>query len=172
MLLVGLSLYFICISYFLAFHNISYRYTEQSNEAYPKVWKMVTIKASHTVVPNQPTPKGRLWLSNSDQTARPAHTPNLYIYKAKHHIIEYDIEKMIDSLSIILVYYYPVAGRLSVTESGSGNGGNGCGWCRFCRRIFFFAHDDGLRRCWIWFRKGESDLIQDSRVDFLNLYCN
>ncbi|KAH1239472.1 Spermidine hydroxycinnamoyl transferase [Glycine max] len=79
---------------------------------------MATIKASHTVVPNQPTPKGRLWLSNSDQTARPAHTPNLYIYKAKHNIIEYDIEKMIDSLSIILVYYYPVAGRLSVTESG------------------------------------------------------
>ncbi|KAG4920935.1 hypothetical protein AAZX31_18G099500 [Glycine max] len=79
---------------------------------------MVTIKASHTVAPNQPTPQGRLWLSNSDQTARPAHTPNLYIYKAKHNIIEYDIEKMIDSLSKVLVYYYPVAGRLSVTESG------------------------------------------------------
>ncbi|KAG4935585.1 hypothetical protein AAZX31_18G099600 [Glycine max] len=78
---------------------------------------MVTIKTSHTVVPNQPTPKGRLWLSNSDNSTRPAHTPVIYIYKAQLNI-EYDIERMRDSLSKVLVYYYPVAGRLSLAESG------------------------------------------------------
>ncbi|KAG5138354.1 hypothetical protein JHK82_023085 [Glycine max] len=78
---------------------------------------MATIKASHTVVPNQPTPKGRLWLSNSDNSTRKAHSPVIYIYKAKHNI-EYNIERMKESLSKTLVYFYPVAGRLSLSESG------------------------------------------------------
>ncbi|XP_057431143.1 hydroxycinnamoyl-CoA:piscidic acid hydroxycinnamoyltransferase-like [Lotus japonicus] len=77
---------------------------------------MVTITASHTVLPNQPTPQCRLWLSDMDQVVRQSHTPLLYIYKAKH---DHDcIERMKESLSKILVHYYPIAGRLSFTENG------------------------------------------------------
>ncbi|KAK7305046.1 hypothetical protein VNO77_42945 [Canavalia gladiata] len=77
---------------------------------------MVTIKASYTVVPNQPTPRGRLWLSNYDHYARPGHTPLLSIYKAKHNYKD-AIEKMRHSLSKILVHFYPIAGRLRLTQS-------------------------------------------------------
>ncbi|KAK7316730.1 hypothetical protein RJT34_00403 [Clitoria ternatea] len=78
---------------------------------------MVTIKASYTVIPNQPTPKGRLWLSGSDQFTRPGHTPLVYIYKPKQNH-EYSMERMMNTLSKILVHYYPIAGRLSLSKNG------------------------------------------------------
>ncbi|KAG4377428.1 hypothetical protein AAZX31_18G107300 [Glycine max] len=80
--------------------------------------KMVTIKASYTVLPNEPTPEGLLWLSDIDQVARLRHTPTIYIFHAKHN---HDtlIERMRNSLSKILVHYYPIAGRLRRIE-GSG----------------------------------------------------
>ncbi|KAK7305049.1 hypothetical protein VNO77_42948 [Canavalia gladiata] len=77
---------------------------------------MVTIVASHNVVPNEPTPNGPLWLSDSDQTVRLGHTPTIYIYKAKHN--QDTIERMRNSLGKILVHYYPMAGRLRLAESG------------------------------------------------------
>lgn len=75
---------------------------------------MVTIKASHNVIPNQPTPQGRYWLSDADQIKRGGHAPTFYIYKTR----QYDIERMCNSLSKILVHYYPVAGRLCLEENG------------------------------------------------------
>ncbi|XP_061364404.1 spermidine hydroxycinnamoyl transferase-like [Gastrolobium bilobum] len=73
---------------------------------------MVTNIGSYTVIPNQPTPKGRLWLSDSDLAEHsPAYTPSIYVYKPKHNHHDV-IERMRTSLSDILVYYYPVAGRL------------------------------------------------------------
>ncbi|KAG5001937.1 hypothetical protein AAZX31_08G301300 [Glycine max] len=77
---------------------------------------VVTIVASHCVVPNQETPKVRLWLSDSDQVVRLGHTPTIYVYKAKHNTKT--IERMKTSLGKILVYYYPVAGRLNLSDSG------------------------------------------------------
>ncbi|CAJ1964467.1 unnamed protein product [Sphenostylis stenocarpa] len=77
---------------------------------------MVTIVASHRIFPNQETPKGRLWLSDSDQVGRSGHTPNIYVYEAKHN--DETIERLRNSLGEILVHYYPVAGRLSLAESG------------------------------------------------------
>jgi shikimate O-hydroxycinnamoyltransferase len=47
--------------------------------------KMVTITSSHTVIPEEPTPQGRLWLSDIDQVVRLRHTPTLYIYKPKQN---------------------------------------------------------------------------------------
>ncbi|XP_027930874.1 spermidine hydroxycinnamoyl transferase-like [Vigna unguiculata] len=72
---------------------------------------MVTIKGSYTVVPNEPTPEGFQWLSEPDQVAPNSHTPTLYVYNAKHN---HDalVEHIRNSLSKILCYYYPVAGRL------------------------------------------------------------
>ncbi|XP_027341329.1 spermidine hydroxycinnamoyl transferase-like [Abrus precatorius] len=78
---------------------------------------MATIKASYTIIPNEPTPNGRLWLSDYDHYTRPGHTPLIYIYRAKH-IHKNAIERMRSSLSKILVHYYPIAGRLSLTQSG------------------------------------------------------
>ncbi|KAI4307568.1 hypothetical protein L6164_030739 [Bauhinia variegata] len=78
---------------------------------------MVTITSSYTVIPSEATPKGPLWLSEADQLLSPwTHTPTLYIYKAsqKHMVFE----KMRDSLSKILVHYYPLAGRLRWIEGG------------------------------------------------------
>ncbi|KOM52202.1 hypothetical protein LR48_Vigan09g086100 [Vigna angularis] len=76
---------------------------------------MVTIKASYTVVPNQPTPEGFQWLSDPDQVARQSHTPTIYVYHAKHNHNAL-IERIRNSLSKILCYYYPVAGRLRKLE--------------------------------------------------------
>ncbi|XP_057429024.1 hydroxycinnamoyl-CoA:piscidic acid hydroxycinnamoyltransferase-like [Lotus japonicus] len=76
---------------------------------------MVTITASHTVLPNQSTPHCHLWLSDVDQMMCHHYTHYLYIYKAKHD--QNFIEKMKNSLSKILVHYYPVAGRLRFTEN-------------------------------------------------------
>ncbi|XP_061364403.1 spermidine hydroxycinnamoyl transferase-like [Gastrolobium bilobum] len=75
---------------------------------------MVTITASHTVIPNQSTPKTRLWLSDNDHVVRLGHTPIIYVYKAKHN--HEAIERMRTSLTEILVHYYPVGGRLSWIE--------------------------------------------------------
>ncbi|XP_020205467.1 spermidine hydroxycinnamoyl transferase [Cajanus cajan] len=77
---------------------------------------MLTIVASYCVVPNEETPETRLRLSDYDQVVRLGHTPTIYVYKAKHN--HNTTEKMRKSLSKILVFYYPIAGRLSLTESG------------------------------------------------------
>ncbi|KAI4356001.1 hypothetical protein L6164_000055 [Bauhinia variegata] len=77
---------------------------------------MVRIKSNHTILPSEPTPKGRLWLSKCDQLIHPrTYTPTIYIYKPQHrnHTTSCSvIERMRDSLSKTLVHYYPLAGRL------------------------------------------------------------
>jgi shikimate O-hydroxycinnamoyltransferase len=78
---------------------------------------MAAIKASYTVTPNESTPKGRFWLSDLDQVrilVRVSHSPLLYIYKPKQNT-ENAIETLKNSLSKILVRYYPMAGRLYYT---------------------------------------------------------
>ncbi|KAJ1441392.1 Transferase [Sesbania bispinosa] len=77
---------------------------------------MVTITASYTIIPNESTPQGRLWLSDIDQVIRMRHTLTIYIYKAKHN--PDFIERLRNSLSKILVHYYPIAGRVCWTEGG------------------------------------------------------
>ncbi|PNX85349.1 hydroxycinnamoyl-coenzyme A shikimate/quinate hydroxycinnamoyltransferase, partial [Trifolium pratense] len=81
--------------------------------------EMVTITASHTVIPEEPTPQGRFWLSDIDQVVRLRHTPTLYIYKPKQNQENKTIvETLKSSLSKILVHYYPIAGRLCYIEGG------------------------------------------------------
>lgn len=78
---------------------------------------MVTIIASHTVIPEEATPQGCLWLSDIDQVVKLRHTQTIYIYKSKQNT-EKAIETLKNSLSKILVYYYPVAGRYCYKEGG------------------------------------------------------
>lgn len=77
---------------------------------------MVTITSCFTVIPNESTPNGSLWLSDNDQVVRLSHASTIYIYKANPKIGA--IERMRDSLSKMLVHYYPVAGRLRWKEGG------------------------------------------------------
>jgi len=79
---------------------------------------MVTITASHIVIPEESTPQGRLWLSDIDQVVRVFHTNSIYIYKPEKNI-ENAIETLKNSLSKTLVHYYPVAGRYFCTEGGN-----------------------------------------------------
>ncbi|KAK7247120.1 hypothetical protein RIF29_41997 [Crotalaria pallida] len=77
---------------------------------------MVTITSSYTIVPNEPTPNGRLGLSSNDQVVRLTHASTIYVYKTNPSLEL--IERMRDSLHKILVHYYPVAGRLRWTKGG------------------------------------------------------
>ncbi|XP_058768646.1 hydroxycinnamoyl-CoA:piscidic acid hydroxycinnamoyltransferase-like [Vicia villosa] len=79
---------------------------------------MVTIKASYTVTPNEATPNGYLWLSDLDQVVRLSHTPLVFIYKPKQNQKNRIIETLKNSLSKVLVYYYPIAGRYCYTKGG------------------------------------------------------
>ncbi|PNX94954.1 omega-hydroxypalmitate O-feruloyl transferase-like protein [Trifolium pratense] len=69
------------------------------------------------VLPAEPTKKGLYFLSNLDQNiAYPVRT--IYCYKSSSKGNE-DVAKVIkDSLSKILVHYYPMAGRLTISSEG------------------------------------------------------
>ncbi|XP_058752445.1 hydroxycinnamoyl-CoA:piscidic acid hydroxycinnamoyltransferase-like [Vicia villosa] len=79
---------------------------------------MVTIKASYTVIPEESTPEGRLWLCDKDQVACHRHIPTIYIYKPKQNH-ENAIHTLKNTLSKILVHYYPIAGRLCYADEAS-----------------------------------------------------
>ncbi|XP_050878118.1 spermidine hydroxycinnamoyl transferase-like, partial [Lathyrus oleraceus] len=70
-----------------------------------------------TVLIDEPTPNGYLWLSDLDQVVRLSHLPLVLIYKPKQNP-ENVIETLKNSLSKILVHYYPIAGRYSYTKGG------------------------------------------------------
>lgn len=78
---------------------------------------MITIVASYNVTPNQPTPSDPIWLSDSDQIGHLRHVNTIYAYKSRPNNT-IDIERMKNSLSKILVPYYPIAGRLKLTKNG------------------------------------------------------
>ncbi|KAI4356000.1 hypothetical protein L6164_000054 [Bauhinia variegata] len=83
----------------------------------------VCIKSSYTVTPIHPTPNDPLWLSEFDQLYHPAisFVSTVYVYKPNQNqstIFSNATEIMRDSLSKILVHYYPVAGRLRGIDGG------------------------------------------------------
>ncbi|MED6133051.1 hypothetical protein PIB30_024730 [Stylosanthes scabra] len=84
---------------------------------------MVTIKASYVVTPKEETPKGPFCLSECDQFCHRNHTLSVYIYNPKHNNnnnINFNelVQRMRESLSQILVHYYPLCGRLNSIQGG------------------------------------------------------
>ncbi|KAK7315417.1 hypothetical protein VNO77_33963 [Canavalia gladiata] len=79
---------------------------------------MTTIIASYTVIPSEATPKRRLSMSESDDVVRWTHATTIYIYKGNHNDKNFIIKSLSDSLSKILVHYYPLAGRLNWIGGG------------------------------------------------------
>ncbi|KAJ7949109.1 Shikimate O-hydroxycinnamoyl transferase [Quillaja saponaria] len=80
---------------------------------------MVTITSSCIIIPSEPTPDGLMGLSDFDQIQGVKHGPSsLFLYKQNHSSSTIaDITKRLkDSLSKILVPYYPLAGRLCRIE--------------------------------------------------------
>ncbi|XP_074304062.1 spermidine hydroxycinnamoyl transferase-like [Silene latifolia] len=82
----------------------------------------VTLKATHVVLPAEPTREGILPLSDLDQVGVISHTSVLYFYDRPSHEDWVDplknkvINTLKDSLSRVLVPFYPLAGRLSWIE--------------------------------------------------------
>ncbi|GAU50843.1 hypothetical protein TSUD_76110 [Trifolium subterraneum] len=69
------------------------------------------------VLPAEPTKKGLYYLSNLDQNiAYPVRT--IYCYKSSSKGNENVAQVIKDSLSKILVHYYPMAGRLTISSEG------------------------------------------------------
>ncbi|XP_057418990.1 spermidine hydroxycinnamoyl transferase-like [Lotus japonicus] len=79
----------------------------------------ITFKGSYTVKPIEPTWYGRLALSEWGQTGVITHVPTIYFYRPSR-----DSSTMAttlrDSLSRVLVPFYPLAGRLQWTDENDG----------------------------------------------------
>ncbi|KAK7315423.1 hypothetical protein VNO77_33970 [Canavalia gladiata] len=79
---------------------------------------MTRIITCYTITPSEATPKRRLSMSESDDIVRWTHFPCIYIYKGNHNTKRFMIKSLSDSLSKILVHYYPLAGRLNWIGGG------------------------------------------------------
>ncbi|CAL5341196.1 unnamed protein product [Camellia sinensis] len=82
---------------------------------------VVSLRGSCLVKPAKPTQNGCLPLSEWDQIGIITHVPNIYFYKPPKEWLTptYKIIKTLrDSLSLALVHFYPLAGRLSSIGGG------------------------------------------------------
>ncbi|CAA3002534.1 spermidine hydroxycinnamoyl transferase-like [Olea europaea subsp. europaea] len=80
---------------------------------------MVTFKATHIVKPAEPTPEEILYLNACDQIKDITHTPTIYFYRNNDKLDNGDaIGVLKDSLSKVLVLFYPLAGRLKWSGEG------------------------------------------------------
>ncbi|EOA24073.1 hypothetical protein CARUB_v10017301mg [Capsella rubella] len=78
---------------------------------------VVTRKSSELVPPVSETPKGFYYLSNLDQNIAII-VKTLYYYKSGSRTNQESYNVIKKSLSEVLVHYYPVAGRLTISPEG------------------------------------------------------
>ncbi|KAL2481109.1 Spermidine hydroxycinnamoyl transferase [Abeliophyllum distichum] len=73
---------------------------------------MVTVKTTYNVKPANPTPNEIMKLSEIDQIKAVTHAPTVYFYHPTTDFLYSDAIRILkDSLSKVLVIFYPVAGR-------------------------------------------------------------
>ncbi|XP_074319115.1 spermidine hydroxycinnamoyl transferase [Silene latifolia] len=75
----------------------------------------VNIKRSYTIKPSKPTCEGVFPLSEWDQTGVTTHVPTVYFYKPSKDWVTSPnsiIDTLKESLSQVLVHFYPLAGRV------------------------------------------------------------
>ncbi|KAF8393005.1 hypothetical protein HHK36_021246 [Tetracentron sinense] len=79
---------------------------------------MVILKGCYTVKPAEPTPNNRLPLSEFDQAKPFILSPTVYFYRPIGNSVASAIDTLRDSLSRVLVHFYPLAGRLYSIDGG------------------------------------------------------
>ncbi|XVF07918.1 hypothetical protein REPUB_Repub06bG0180500 [Reevesia pubescens] len=79
----------------------------------------ISIKKSTVVTPAAKTPNQRLWVSNMDLDQIMYHIATVYFYKPKDSCSNFFDPKVLkETLSKVLVPFYPIAGRLGRDENG------------------------------------------------------
>ncbi|CAB4303518.1 unnamed protein product [Prunus armeniaca] len=77
----------------------------------------VSIRESTVVRPaEESTPRGSLWLSNSDLAFTPFHTSSVYFYRPSGELNFFDQRVLKQALSKVLVPFYPMAGRFKLND--------------------------------------------------------
>ncbi|PIA48409.1 hypothetical protein AQUCO_01400782v1 [Aquilegia coerulea] len=80
---------------------------------------VISLKCTHTIKPNQPTPNVQLMLPECDQVKPWTHPTTVYFYQPLcDTTVQSPIETLKSSLSYLLVHYYPFAGRLNWISGG------------------------------------------------------
>ncbi|XP_039131284.1 putrescine hydroxycinnamoyltransferase 1-like [Dioscorea cayenensis subsp. rotundata] len=79
---------------------------------------MLEVTDSCMVVPNEETPKHRIWLSNLDVLEPRDHEPTFYLYKPNGDPNFFSVDTLKKALSKVLVTFYPLAGRLVLDGDG------------------------------------------------------
>nr|GMC58310.1 shikimate O-hydroxycinnamoyltransferase-like [Ipomoea batatas] len=106
----------------------------------------ISIKESTMVKPAKPTPSKKLWSSNVDLIVGRVHLLTVYFYRPNGSSNFFDPKAMKESLSRVLVSFYPMAGRM-------GRDGDG--------RLEIECNGEGAL-----FVEAESDVIIDDFGDF------
>ncbi|EOY20479.1 Hydroxycinnamoyl CoA shikimate/quinate hydroxycinnamoyltransferase [Theobroma cacao] len=78
----------------------------------------IAVKESTMVCPAEETPSRKLWVSNLDLVMTIYHISTVYCYRPTGSSDFFDTKVLKDSLSKILVPFYPIAGRLGYDENG------------------------------------------------------
>ncbi|KAL8149627.1 shikimate O-hydroxycinnamoyltransferase-like [Apium graveolens] len=78
----------------------------------------ITVKESSMVYPSKPTPSKKLWNSNLDLVVAKIHILTVYFYKPNGACNFFESRILRESLSNVLVCFFPMAGRLSKDEKG------------------------------------------------------
>ncbi|KAF5749498.1 shikimate O-hydroxycinnamoyltransferase-like [Tripterygium wilfordii] len=78
----------------------------------------IQVKESTIVRPAGDTPKKRLWSSNMDVVASRTHVSIVFFYRHSYDSNFFDTRMLKESLSKVLVPFYPVAGRLGFDPNG------------------------------------------------------
>lgn len=78
----------------------------------------ICIKETTMVKPAKPTPGKKLWSSNLDLVVGRIHLLTVYFYRPNGSSSFFDPKVMKESLSRVLVSFYPMAGRMSRDGDG------------------------------------------------------
>uniref|UniRef100_A0ACD5YA90 Uncharacterized protein n=1 Tax=Avena sativa TaxID=4498 RepID=A0ACD5YA90_AVESA len=80
----------------------------------------INVIRSELVKPSEATPHGPFWLSNLDLSVRSGYSPMIYLYRPRDDDRQgfFMVDVLRTALSMALVLFYPLAGRLAMAPDG------------------------------------------------------